>query len=799
VLRGTVDSLVVQFPQEVDFLWTGLPIQLERIGPDGTATPLFDVNSPPTPSFDETGSVATFTLDQPLGPGHYRVVLTGVNDISEFLSNGLWDSTLDQSLADFTVLPDGPTLEQATDLSTIGANVQTVAGSLNLSPGQTGVALYKFTLGTGHFWRLAAELDASRIGSGLLGALTLFDSTGTPLITRDAGTGRPDFPRDPYLFKGLPPGVYYLGVSGAGNLPGTPGGYDPKTGDPGSAAFSQAGGNFQLKLAADPADAATTMTGFQLTWADMLDPSPTGLTLAFSGPIDLDSVAGGAAPTSPVVAVDQSGKVWTLTPSGYDESKCQLSLVFDQALPAGSYTLQSVPGGLIDLAGLAVVGPGKSSGQLATWNVSGRSKPAAVGDLGVVWPSLTAGASLNTTLSPGQVRAIRVVIPLEGWYKLQTGGAQQILDTTRLGPDGLVYLGGDQSRLQAGVSMYLKPGVYLFTVMNPGAGPAALEWRLRPMSLDPESLVGSGVGQSAALSLRLLNPLAPDFTSGAAPDQATVSAVNNGSTPPVANDVSTPSAPGPAASGPGVEPAGHLLSNTAAPATGASPLPSSLPVAVSSTLLGRPGSDTLAGSAGEAAAPGQAAPLTTDPTLRSYGMGLAAAKDPAALVPDPPPPALLPPVEALATTGQPGPGMVVAPQAATGADALALIRAERIVDLASRVGRFLMRHDAGAQEPESAPDELLASLLAGQGTQPGRPEERLADAGQDRIERADLGVPLSFVVAAAAAYRLRQFAAGWWRRSRARGSRGWPSRGWAGPHLGRIHPRADNRADSVAR
>ena len=139
------------------------------------------------------------------------------------------------------------------------------------------------------------------------------------IATRDAQTGRPDFPDDPFLFAGLDPGVYYVGVSGAGNLSGQPGGYDPVAGTIGTAGLSQSGGPFSLDLVADVADAPTRVTGFALIQDDPLASSPTGLTLNFSGPLDAASILGDGTGRSAVVAVDQAGKSWALTPIGYSE------------------------------------------------------------------------------------------------------------------------------------------------------------------------------------------------------------------------------------------------------------------------------------------------------------------------------------------------------------------------------------------------------------------------------------------------------------------------------------------------
>ena len=153
------------------------------------------------------------------------------------------------------------------------------------------------------------ELDAQRIGSSLLGALTLFDLNGTVLATRDSGTGMPSSPDDPLLFHRLESGVYYIGVSGAGNLAGQPGGYDPVSGTIGSAGQAQAGGTYDLQVVADPADSLTQVVGFSLQRADTLNSTPTARTLTFSGPIDPNSLMS----NSPVLVYDASGKAWPMT------------------------------------------------------------------------------------------------------------------------------------------------------------------------------------------------------------------------------------------------------------------------------------------------------------------------------------------------------------------------------------------------------------------------------------------------------------------------------------------------------
>ena len=95
-------------------------------------------------------------------------------------------------------------------------------------------------------------MTAERDGGTLDTALALFDDQGR-LIASDE-VGRVDAPQDPYLFAGLQPGTYYVGVSGVGNLPGTDGGYDPATGSPGSVPQTQDGGPYTLHLVAEPVD-----------------------------------------------------------------------------------------------------------------------------------------------------------------------------------------------------------------------------------------------------------------------------------------------------------------------------------------------------------------------------------------------------------------------------------------------------------------------------------------------------------------------------------------------------------------
>ena len=480
-------------------------------------------------STDPTNPAAPYVLS--LSPGQYRIGLQAVSGTA--YSTGLFDlnPNADPSqyydLADFSVIPKlAMTWQDARDQATPvdplrPGDVQVLPGSLDFSNGQNPAVLYKITLPPGQFWRLGVELDAQRINSSLLGAIALFDQSGNLLATRVSGTGRPHYPNDPYLFTGLDGGVYYIGVSGAGNLPQQYGGYS-QNGTVYTSGQTQTGYPYQLDLVADPVTAPTRVVGFTLHWADPLDPSPTGLTVAFSGPIDVNSLLGKGTNQPPVKVLDQAGRSWALTPSGYQESLGQVSFVFDQRLPAGQYTLQ-VPtsGGLTDLAGRAPIGPGLLQGVLASWTVSPRIGRSSPNDLGVLWPSQHDGFRRNSTIAPGQMMVYRVVVPVSGLYKLQTTLAQGKLMIVRVGPDGRAVVDPGSTDPLSQHPLYLKEGVHLFTFSALGTQPVQVKWVLKSSGVDAESLIDNGVAQTAALSLRFLTFDSSSLTPGLPPGSST--------------------------------------------------------------------------------------------------------------------------------------------------------------------------------------------------------------------------------------------------------------------------------------
>ncbi len=756
-------------------------IQLDRISNDGTTTQLF-VDTLPAPTLIVSGTqvTATFLLNQTLPAGSYSIVLAGGMPWSYILSgatpatpwcpsctgNGAWEWTSDQTITDFTVapavvptVPTGVTFNDAFDLGTIGSKIETMPGSLDLSGGQGSVALYKITLGPGHFWRLGVELDAQRVGSSLLGALTLFDQQGNVLATRDSGTGLSSSPDDPYFFTGLNPGVYYIGVSGAGNLGGPPPGYDPVTGTIGSAGQAQAGGAYDLQVVADPADSLTQVTGFSLQRADTLNSTPTGLTLTFSGAIDPNSLRS----NSPVIVYDAHGKAWPMTLSSYDGSQCQVSFVFDQPLPQGQYTVVVPPsGGLVDLNGRAPVSPGHIPGVLASFTVEPQTSQAVAGNLGVLWPSPQAQVSQLATIPPGQEFVSRVVVPVTGFYTLETTFTQGSVAILRAGPDdGVAVIDKESTGPSNTYEMSLEAGVYLVSFRTVGAQPAVGQWTFKSAGIDHESIVDNGVGQGAALNLRLVNPISSSLTSGSPSGATTVLPADLGL-------VFSPSSP---QSGSNTVPvAAPVGSGEAVAATGVSVIPASLVVTVSTGLLGTPalqnepvavvgpvvaGGSTALASSFSGLLPGiiyrspgsldERAPTQVDQGL-VVGNSFARAEE----------------LAEAATSSSANPGVMLA--SSSSADALALTKADRITELPSRLGRWFGLN-TGDEGSTVGGDLAEPDLLARNEAEAGRgPADRSGERETERMTEADLGMPTGLIVVAAAAYRLRQLAGRWWRR-----------------------------------
>ncbi|MGD0044595.1 MAG: hypothetical protein ABSE84_30020, partial [Isosphaeraceae bacterium] len=348
------------------------------------------------------------------------------------------------------------------------------------------------------------------------------------------------------------------------------------TGTIGSAGQAQAGGAYDLQVVADPADSLTQVTGFSLQRADTLNSTPTGLTLTFSGPIDPNSLMS----DSPVLVYDASGKAWPMTLSSYDGSQCQVSFVFNQPLPPGQYTVVVPPsGGLADLTGRAPVSPGHIPGVLASFTVEPQTSQAVAGNLGVLWPSPQIQVSQFATIPSGQEIVSRVVVPVTGFYTLETTFTQGSVAILRAGPDGVALIDKESTGPSNAYEMPLEAGVYMVSFRTVGTQPAVGQWTFKSAGIDHESIVDNGVGQGAALSLMLVNPVSSSLSSGPPSGATTVLPAN-------VEPVFSPSSPQSGSNSFSV--AAPVGSGEAVAATGVSVIPASLMVTVSTGLLGTP-------------------------------------------------------------------------------------------------------------------------------------------------------------------------------------------------------------------
>ena len=491
--------------------------------------------------------------------------------------------------------------------------------------------------------------------------------------------------------------------------------------------------------------------------ADPLNPTPTGLTLTFSGAIDPNSLRS----NPPVLVYDASGKAWPTTPSSYAGS--QVSFVFNQPLPPGQYTVAVLPsGGLADLTGRAPVSPGHIPGVLASFTVEPQTSQAVAGNLGVLWPSPQAQVSQFATVPPGQEFVSRVVVPVAGFYTLDTTFTQGSVAILRAGPDGVALIDPASSGRNT-YPMPLEAGVYLVSFRTVGAQPAVGQWTFQLHSIDHDSIVDNGVGQGAALSLRLVNPISSSLTSGSPSGATTVLPAN-------VEPVFSPSSPQSGSNSFSVAAPGG--SGKAIAATGVSVIPASLLVTVNTGLLGTPtlqnepfavagpvvtgGSTTLASSfsgllpgifVGSSGQVDERVLKEADPVQASADSS-SSSVDPARAV----------------VSSSMNPGVMLA--SASSADALALTKADRITELASRLGRWFGLN-TGEEGATAGRDLAEPDLLARNEAEAGRgPADRSGERETERMTEADMGMPTGLIVVAAAAYRLRQLAGRWWRRSR---------------------------------
>ncbi len=557
-----------------------------QVNPDGTTTSLFyQLN--PIESQDPTGTQLILTWDGSLAPGQYQIVLLGTSFLAGLDGSMMTTEGTDLVVTNFTIAATGVTLSDATNVGTLGESPISVQGSLDLQANTAAVSLYQFSVPQGSFWLVGLGVDAQRDGSPLASSLALFDDQGNPIATDTIG--RNDYPNDPYLYAGLTGGTYYVGVSGAGNLPGQ-GGYNPADGDPGSVGQNQPGGPFTLQLIAEPETTSPSLFNFDVNYADPQAASPTGLTLQFSRALLLPN-AGTLSTTldNAIIVVGPSGPV-PIQASSYVEGQASVSYLFDDPLPPGPYTvILPSQGELTDLAGLSPVAPGEPAGVLATFVVPSKPGPASdPTDFGPLLPDIaTQGVTASPILSAGQSATYRFVVTFPALYTFTPSYASGSLSLELDGPKGTIALDGGLANTVNGTNdENLVPGVYELTLKANGPLPVAAHVVIQAPSVSWESILENGVGQGPALALRLI---APAGSASAVPPLPQIIPSSNADGPFALQPATIPTANG----------AGPVL--TASVPAGPPNLISGLFVTLGGTVVGRP---TLASNAIAASGPG---------------------------------------------------------------------------------------------------------------------------------------------------------------------------------------------------
>ena len=451
---------------------------------------------------DPTGTRIVLTLSHALTDGQYRLILLAGNQLQTTDGEAVSADGTDLEVSTFTVGAPSHGLAQAVVLGPATPDVAVVSDTLDLSSTPGDFKLYQLTLPTGHFWSLGLAVTASSTESPLLSVLSVFDGQGNLIATSTQGSF--DSPGDPFLFAGLAPGTYYVGVSGQGNIPGRPGGYDPVGGSLGTSGFAQSGGAFQLQFVADPADKPTSVLGLQLDQADPYSTVPTGLTVQFSGSIRVaDLLTSGR---SSLTVVDASGQSWGVKVVRYDESQAQLSVVFDQALPPGLYTLEAPDGSdLVDLAGRLPVAPGRPSGVLGTFEISTGS--TAPDDLGAILPGAGKdGVSTPVIVQGGDSVVKNFTVTEQGYYSIVGVGDPTALSFTLMTSGGSVVAISASHDGSGKVEAFLNPGSYSLTIENTGTQAFDGSIKITEELSGLASLLLGGVAQGPALNLRLIAP-----------------------------------------------------------------------------------------------------------------------------------------------------------------------------------------------------------------------------------------------------------------------------------------------------
>ena len=504
VLTTSPTDLFITFDRPIDSFSLGnADFDLVHVGSDGSTTPLGPGEASYSEALDPndpTGSRIDLTLTKPLLAGHYGLLFDASSQLQGLDGSSMASTGSSTPFSQFTIIQPSTGLTGAVDLGTIGATATVHPDVLDLSNDPSQVRYYKITIAPGHHWRLGIEVDAQSIGSTLASTVSLFGANGRLIAT--GSVGLPGDPVDPYLFAGLDPGTYYVGVSASQNVPEASGTYDAGNVN----LSSQTGGAYRIDLVADPADQPTRVLGVRVDHADPLSTNPTGLTLQFSGPIAVQGIQDPA--NSGLTLVDQSGKTWPITLIAYNANLGQLSLDFDQPLPSGTYNLQvSGTQGLVDLAGLHPIGTGLYPQSLASLTVVHQS--AAAGDFGAILPGIArSGLVATVEADPAQPTVEQFVVVVPGVYDIGAQSSTSAITYSVEDSRGNILATGPGASGSASIHVVLQAGVYRLAVSTTGSTPTTIDVTIGRRETQYSSLLDAGVAQGPALNLRLVTPQA---------------------------------------------------------------------------------------------------------------------------------------------------------------------------------------------------------------------------------------------------------------------------------------------------
>ncbi|WP_337174691.1 hypothetical protein [Paludisphaera sp.] len=455
-------TLVLHMGGPAEFLWFDASVELRRVAPDGSEVTVVEANRWAPASI--AGETVTLALPSRLESGRYRIVVLGGTGLASTYAPGRWDPAGDHAIAEFEVKAEAV----ATDLGDVGPEIRAVAGSLD---GMAAADSYKIRLHDGPgLWRLGLQLDADRMGSGLIAGLTVLDANGRRVAEVSAWPGLPtDHPDDPYLFAALAPGEYTVVVSRAAGAPG---------------------GAYRLNLVASPVVSQTRVSSFVL---ERSGAGPSGFQITFSSPIDPARLRPDA-----IAVVDAFGAIHAARLVSVDEGLTAARFEFDAPLPAGEYRLL-VAGDrpLADLIGRPPVAEGLPAGTLASWSVSSVEAGA-----GLAPPRSGLIAAGRFDLPPGETLEIPITLrdgeSLILASILDSGGMRvEVLG----GPDGPIVV-SDGIGSYSGES-WINPGAgnFVIRIVAVGERPLAGSWKLNEATTPAAWLIARAVGSRGAIGL----------------------------------------------------------------------------------------------------------------------------------------------------------------------------------------------------------------------------------------------------------------------------------------------------------